>query len=368
MNTERKLAHVEIISALSPIEGADKIEVATVLGWQCVVKKGEFNIGDKVVYIEVDSVVPDTEQFDFLRDRKFRVRTIKLKGQISQGLVIPLSDNTLEIGADVTKLLGIQEYMTPSEKEEFNRQTANEKNKLKKFMMRYSWFRNIFLSRNQKDKFPYWVSKTDEGRIQNIPHVLEQFKDEWVYVTEKVDYQSVTFTSKMLPNSLPIIGKFLPKRFKFIVCSRNMVTNDTNSLYWKIAKKYHIEQILRENPTLTIQGEQGDTNIQGNKYGIKEPQMWVFNIIDHEKNYHYDREEMESFCTKYGLNLVPLLYTCKLSDVGHNVSEVIERSKGLSVINHNIKREGIVVRCVKYGNKILSFKVINPDFLLKYSD
>lgn len=368
MNTERKLAHVEMISALSPIEGADKIEVATVLGWQCVVKKGEFNIGDKVVYIEVDSVVPDTEQFDFLRDRKFRVRTIKLKGQISQGLVIPLLDKTLALGTDVTKSLGIQEYMTPTERNEFNRQTANEKNKLKKFMMRYSWFRNIFLSRNQKDKFPYWVSKTDEERIQNIPHVLEQFKNEEVYITEKVDYQSVTFTSKMLPNSLPIIGKFLPKRFKFIVCSRNMVTNDTNSLYWKIAKKYNIEQILRENPTLTIQGEQGDTNIQGNKYGIKKPRMWVFNIIDHEKNYHYDRDEMECFCAKYGLETVPLLYKAKLSVLGSNVQEVVEGSKGYSIINPSIPREGIVVRCVKYGNKILSFKVINPDFLLKYSD
>ena len=84
----------------------------------------------------------------------------------------------------------------------------------------------------------------------------------------------------------------MPKKYQFVVCSRNFTTNDKNSLYWKIAEKYNIEQILKENPTLTIQGEQGDTKVQGNKYGITEPQMWVFNIIDHEKNYHFNRFEI----------------------------------------------------------------------------
>ena len=100
------------------------------------------------------------------------------------------------------------------------------------------------------------------------------------------------------------IFKLLKKLFikhQFIVCSRNLTNNDKNSLYWKIAKKYNLEQILRENPTLTIQGEQGDTKVQGNKYGIKEPKMWVFNIIDHERNYHYNIKELSSFCRKYNL-------------------------------------------------------------------
>ena len=104
-----------------------------------------------------------------------------------------------------------------------------------------------------------------------------------------------------------LLGQLMPvKKYQFIVCSRNMTTNDKNNLYWKIAKKYNIEQILKENPTLTIQGEQGDTKVQGNKYGIKEPAMWVFNIIDHERNYHYDWKEMYDFCQKYKLKVVPI--------------------------------------------------------------
>lgn len=209
--SDRKLAHVEIIESLNPIEGADKIEVCTVLGWHCVIKKDEFKVGEKVIYIEVDSVVPENPEFEFLRDRKFRVRTIKLRGQISQGLVIPLPENLSNkpIGTDVTEELGIIKYLTPSERDDISRQEEAiklEKSKLKKFMMRYSWYRRWFLSRKAKSGFPYWVSKTDEERIQNIPKVLEQFKDYKVYVTEKIDYQSVTFTGKMIPRFNNLVG------------------------------------------------------------------------------------------------------------------------------------------------------------------
>ena len=202
---------------------------------------------------------------------------------------------------------------------------------------------------------------------QNIPHVLEQFKNEEVYVTEKIDYQSVTFTGKMIPNEIPVIGKFLPKKFKFIVCSRNFTTNNKSSLYWKIAEKYNIEQILKNHPTLTIQGEQGDTKVQGNKYGIKEPTMWVFNIIDHEKNYHFTYSQIVVFCRKYCLEYVPLLKSGKLSELGSTVKDLVEFSKGKSTLK-DIPREGVVIRCIENGRKLLSFKVINPDFLLKYAN
>ena len=390
--SERKLAHIEVIKNLRPIEGADRIEVAEVLGWECVVKKGEFKVGDLIVYVEVDSIMPEKPEFEFLRDRKFRVRTIKLRKQISQGLVLPLSTlgpseaidriDENDIGLDVTELLGITKYLSPSEiaeQEVIERRIRNDKNKLRKFMMRYSWFRKLFLSRKKKSGFPYWVSKTDEERIQNMPQVLEQFKDKEVYVTEKIDYQSATFTGKMVPRFSGKLGELISiKKYQFVICSRNMTTNDKNSLYWQIAKKYNIEQILKENPTLTIQGEQGDTKVQGNKYGIKEPAMWVFNIIDHEKNYHYNYFEMEKFCKKYNLQIVPILgvkiesspfdglnFTPCLRHLGSTVQELVEFSKGKSVVA-DIPREGIVVRCIENGQKLLSFKVINPDFLLKY--
>jgi len=157
-------------------------------------------------------------------------------------------------------------------------------------------------------------------------------------------------------------------KYQFIVCSRNLTTNDKNSLYWKIAQKYNIEKILKENHPLTIQGEQGDTKVQGNKYGIKEPTMWVFNIIDHKKNYHYNWLEMSQFCIDNKLGYVPIVKICKLSYLGSTVQELVEFSKGKSVINPNVEREGIVVRCIENGKKLLSVKIINPDFLLKYKE
>jgi tRNA-binding EMAP/Myf-like protein len=375
---DRKLAHIEQILSLSPIEGADKIEVATVLGWQCVVAKTDgFKVGDKVIYVEVDSVMPEKPEYEFLRDRKFRVKTIKLRGQVSQGLILSLPkdwtvkrNDKCSIGSDVTEELGITKYLSPFEQSELQREEEKiklEKNRLKKFMMRYSWFRKLFLTKKQKSGFPYWVSKTDEERIQNIPQVLHQFADNEVYVTEKIDYQSVTFTGKMIPNTIPIIGKFLPKKFKFIVCSRNFVNNSKNSLYQQIANKYSIEKLLiREKyNSLTIQGEQGAPQVQGNKYKLNTTKMWVFNIIDYVTNYFYDYDEITKFCGDNKLERVPLIKKCKLSELGSTVQELVEFSKGKSVLA-DIPREGIVVRCIENGKKLLSFKVINPDFLLKF--
>lgn len=376
---ERKLAHIELIESIHPIEGADKIEMCKVLGWECVVKKGEFQVGEKIIYIEVDSVVPDKPEYEFLRDRKFRVRTIKLRGQISQGLVLPLhtlldvfGNNSYNVGDNVTEKLGIAKYLTPSEVEaNYQQELAikNNKSKLQKFMLRYKWYRKLFLSRTAKSGFPYWVSKTDEERIQNIPHVLKQFADKEVYVTEKIDYQSVTFTGQMVNKFDGILGKlFSMKKYKFIVCSRNLTTNDRSSLYWRVAAKYNIEAILTKYPNLTIQGEQGNIGIQKNKYELSEPKMWVFNIINHNTKKHFDYDEMATFCVANKLDYVPLLKKCKLSELGSTVEEVVNYSKGNSVINPKIQREGIVIRCIECGNKVLSFKVINPEFLLKYQD
>lgn len=375
MGEERKLAHIEKVEWIRPIQGADKIVLCGVLGWQCVVaKKDGFKEGDKVVYIEIDSVVPEKPEFEFLRDRKFRVKTIKLKGEVSQGLVVPLSilgknrPVKLELGDDVTDLIGIVKYLSPSEQEEIKaeiRRAATEKNRLKKFLMRYSWFRKLNSSHKQKSGFPYWVSKTDEERIQNMPRVLDDFTAESVYVTEKIDGQSATFTGKMVPMFNNFLGKVFPKKFLFVVCSRNLTTNDRESLYWRVAKKYNLEKVLRENPKLTIQGEQVDTKVQGNKYKVTEPQLFVFNVIDHENKYQYNFEEMSNFCNKYGLKTVPYLFDGQLSNIGATVNEVVEYSKGKSILL-DIPREGIVVRSIKNGKKVFSFKCINPDFLLKF--
>lgn len=369
---DRKLAHIEKIEWITHIDGADKIELCGVLGWQCVIaKKDNFQVGDTVIYCEVDSVMPEKPEFEFLRDRKFRVRTIKLKGQVSQGLVLPISilNNKVNIGDDVTDQLGITKYLSPSEQDEIQRQENAiklEKSKLKKFLMRYSWFRKLFLSRTQKSSFPYWVSKTDEERIQNLgDKFIQENAERTVYVTEKIDYQSGTWTSKDINKFSGLLSKLLPiKKILFVVASRNLQTNDKNSLYWQIAEKYNLEILCKKFPGIIIQGEQGNSKIQGNKYGLSSPKMWVFNIIQSNGRFH-NYDEMKAFCECYKLDYVPFVKECKMKDIGSTVKDFVEFAKGKSQLT-DIHREGVVICCVENGKKVFSFKSINPDFLLKY--
>lgn len=377
--SDRKLAHVERIDWIKEIEGADAISLAGVLGWSVIIaKKDNFKVGDLAVYIEIDSVVPDRPEFEFLRSRKFRVRTIKMRGQISQGLLLPMSylpnksiKHGTVIGTDVTELLCITKYLSPSEREDLaseQRKIALEKNRLKKYMMRYSWFRKLFLSKKQKSGFPYWVSKTDEERVQNLGNqFIMDNADKVVYVTEKIDYQSGTWTSREIPKYSGWLGKLIPsKKVLFVVASRNLQTNDKDSLYWQIAEKYNLESICKKFPGIIIQGEQGNSKVQGNKYGLKEPRMWVFNVIMPD-GYHLNYIEMKAFCDRHYLEIVPLLLSAPMHTIGYTVRDFIEFAKGKSTLT-NIHREGVVIRCIENGNKIISFKAINNDFLLKYSD
>lgn len=364
----RKLAHIEQIIDINSIPDADKIEVCTVLGWKCVVGKGEFKIGDMIIYVEVDSIMPDKPEYEFLKSRKFRIRTIKLRKQISQGLVLPISTlstdlGKFKIGRDVTKWLEVTKYLSPSEIKELERAKIDA-NKLKKYMMRYSWFRRLFLSRTGKQKFPFWVFKTDEERIQNIPQVLKQFKDYKCSVTEKIDYQSVTFTSKLVPRFNSFLGRLIPsKKVIFVIASRNLQVTDKNTLYWKIAKKYNLEVICKKYPGIIIQGEQGGPGVQANKYKLDEHKLFVFNIIKDGR--FLDAAQMHMFCLNHNLEEVPFLDFIRLNQFG-TVDELLKFAEGKSRINPDIEREGIVIRYIFDGKKILSFKAVSNKFLLKY--
>lgn len=188
----RKLASIQKIVAIKPIEKADAIEVAQVLGWECVVKKSEgFKVGDLVCYIEIDSIVPDKPEFEFLRDRKFRVRTIKLRGQVSQGLVLPLSilpKGNYKEDEDVTEILSIKKYDPQAEAEQklIDEKMKNTNNKIHKFFSKYPWYRKLFF-KPKKSGFPSFIKKTDEDRIQLFPHICENEKDTIFSVTEKID-------------------------------------------------------------------------------------------------------------------------------------------------------------------------------------
>lgn len=361
----RNLATIQIIKALTPIPGADKIEVATILGWQVVVKKGEFKVGDLCVYIEIDSIVPELKVFEFLRERKYRVRTIKLRGQVSQGLAMPrysvlsASVKCSQVGQDVTDILGIKKYDPQAEVEAklFELDAHVAKSRLGKFLNRYAWYRRL-LYKPKRLPFPKFIAKTDETRIQNIPGILNQLKGYRCTATEKLDGQSATY---FLVKKKTWFGT----KLVFGVCSRNFqLLQEDNSSYWTIARQLKIrkvlEDILEYSPKTTefvvLQGEIIGKNIQGNKYKVDGYEFFAFNLKFNDRS--VPSELIHGHLWGYGIFTVPVLADFYLPNT---VQDLVELSKGNSVIGARPIREGLVIRNHKHKT---SFKVINPDFLL----
>lgn len=358
----RKLAHIEKIEWIQPIEGKDRIVLAGVLGWTVIIKKDEFNVGDKVVFCEIDSVFPEKPEFEFLRKNKFRIKTMKMSGVLSQGICFPLSmipEKGYEIGEDVTELMGITQYQATMDTEPVVKETAPAKH-YPEFLMRWKWFRKLVLPKKQYNGFPTFVSKTDEVRIQSVPHFLNM-ECKWV-ATEKVNGQSGTFSLQRIK------GKHFwnKDKYDFAVCSRNLrlYTPDKSS-YWINAKKYDIEQVLHKlignNEWVCIQGECVAPNVQGNKYRVYEPDLYVFNVI-------YPTGRMNSIdakqlMEKHGLKFVPIINEC-ISLKGMNVADVLDYATGQSALYKTL-REGIVFRTLD-GKQ--SFKAVSPEFLIKNNE
>lgn len=384
---ERALAHVEKIEWIRPIEGADNIELIGVLGWACIAKKGEFNVGDMAVYIEIDSKCPETdERFAFLANKKFKVKTMKL-GKfkvISQGLALPLSLfpelQDRNIGDDVTEALKITYASEEDTARKTNKVDPNAKyksmakrrpklfaNPIIRRIMRYSIGRKIMflLFGRKKDnpkKFPDWIVKTDETRIENAPFYL-QSNEKWIK-TEKCDGTSCTFAVDRLKK-----GK---NKFDFIVCSRNVRQADReqacyheSNIYWELADKYDIEKILTQFATennynrVVLQGE-GVGLVQGNPYKFTENKLFVFNlIIDGTR---LGTVEMADFCKKHGLTSVPIIDTAY--ELPKTMEEMKLEADGYSELNPKVKREGFVYRDIS-GQK--SFKNVSREYLLKHN-
>lgn len=386
--SERALAHVEQIVDIQPIPEADKIEVATVLGWKVVIAKADnFHIGDKVVYIEIDSKVPERPEFEFLRDRKFRVRTIRLRGQYSQGLILPmtiLKGENYEIGADVTKELGITYYVPEDnirkaekvpKSVKYQSMAARHKELFKKpfyrWLMRRTWGKELlFLFYGKKHdkpsafptKFPY-IHKTDETRIEALPHLLGY--DKPLVVTEKLDGTSSTY----------ILERVRKHKYEFWVLSRNVrqFNEDQNcyhdyNIYWAMAKKYNIEQHLREYleeyPNLDYVCIQGESvgSVQGNPLKLAEDDLYIFNFINSAAG-RVPATVAQERIKKWGMKWVPILDTNFM--MPSDMEEFKQMATGKSVLNPKVLREGIVLRDPTCD---LSFKNVSREFLMKHQD
>lgn len=362
---ERKLASVQTIAALEPISGADNIERATILGWHCVVKKGEFSVGDLCVYFEVDSLLPDKPEFEFMACRKYRVRTIKLRGQVSQGLAMHPSElksfdlRKVKEGQDLTEKLGVLKYET--------NQTSEPRVKRK-----MTWIgrlvlvfkRLLGLAPKGEGKWPSFLPKTDETRIQNNHHFLQRHAGFDFYVTEKLDGCSCTI---YLRNG------------RFGVCSRNTeiepkrVYTDQRCYFRPLVEALGIEPKLRAlGRNLALQGEVVGPNCNGNKYGLQRHRLYLFNVYDIDSKAYLSKAEAQLVAHSLGLDWCPEVGKMQL--VGKTVDELVELSKGKTVLSgaKHIHREGIVVRSeIERYDPVFgraSFKVINPDFLLKFEE
>lgn len=357
----RNLASIQQIISLQPIPGADAIEVAEVLGWKCVVKKGEFKVGDFGVYFEIDSILPELEVFEFMRPRKFRVKTIKLRGQISQGLFMPLSNFELpkdvKLGTDLTEWLCVTKY-DPEINDPVEKIVQRPaRNIFEKFLMRFSWYRKFFVKKVSGD-FPKFIVKTDETRIQAMPDLLYRlwYDNVPLYATEKLDGQSSTYFLVKKP-----FGKL-----EFGVCSRNnRLPFPDGSNWWKIAEQEKMEyklsvlwQWFKPKNNLVLQGEIVGNGIQGNKYGLKGIHFYGYNlIIDGESK---NPKDVGYILEAVGLKAVPILGFEKYAT--EEMDEFVSNSDGPSVLKENVLREGIVYRT---SDAQVSFKAISAKFLLK---
>lgn len=337
----RKLATIRKIEAISPIPNADAIEVAHVGGWCVVVKKDEFKVNDLAVYLEIDSWVPHdlapflskgVEPREFNGVKGERLRTVKLRGQISQGLLLSLSvlphalgfdyatDKT--VGEDVSHWLGIQKYEAP-----VPAQLAGE----------------------VRGMFPTKIPKTDQERIQNLTVELEEWRAaglSWE-VTEKLDGTSMTVYTDGDDEG---------------VCSRNLNLKETqsNSL-WRAANRAQLVEKLRSTGrNLALQGELVGEGVQGNRYKIRGQEFYLYDIYDIDRGRYLQPRERRLLARTLDIAHVPVLTEAEVLEVC-TVEHILKWAEGVAT-QGGMEREGIVFKC---NEREVSFKAISNKFLLK---
>jgi RNA ligase (TIGR02306 family) len=337
----RKLATIRKIDELRPIEGADAIECAIIGGWKVVAQKGLYQVGDLAIYFEIDSWIPhelapflskgkDPREFEGVKGE--RLRTIKLRGQLSQGLLIPLSigvfdvNAELEEGTDVTELLNIKKWEKPV---------------------------NAQLAGICKGNFPSLIPKTDQERCQNLVKEIAGCIESYTQfeVTEKLEGSSMTC--------------YLI-RGEFGVCSRNMDLKETEgNSFWATARRDGIEEKMRaidEYWDYAIQGELVGPGIQGNIYCLKETQFYVFDVYNIMSGAYMDPGTRRELIKRMGLKHVPVLDSrAQLGTLGiNNVDDALLFAENKSDLA-NVEREGVVFKEVNGG---ITFKAISNKYLL----
>lgn len=337
----RKLVTIQKIADVQPIPDADRIEMVSVLGWQCVAKKGEFKKDDMCVYFEVDAYLPVTDaRYEFLRASSyrnnevmgegFRIKTQKFRGQISQGLALPVSSfpelKGSGVNEDVSEILGVVKWDMPEMESDVGTIIGDK---------------------------PYGIPTTDETRVQSIDELRQQLLGKRYYISTKMDGTSCTIYHK---------------NGDFGVCTRNnLLKNDGKSSMWNFMTNHGIDEKLSAyGRNLIIQGEFCGHGIQKNRLRLKSAEWYVFNVIDADTMQLLDLDTMLTICKDLNLTTVPIEEVGDCFD--YTLPALLERARGK--YPSGLDKEGIVIRpCVpEYCHilgKSLSFKVLNNDFLAK---
>jgi len=333
----RSLVTIQKVKSISAIPDSDFLELAHVMGWQCVAKKGEFKAGDLGVYYEVDSFLPLDDRYEFLRSSSyrenvdngqgFRIRTVKMRGQLSQGLLLPL-EKFPELagcgeGADVTGKLNVKKWYIP--------ETAAAGG-------------TIIGER------PYGIPASDEIRIQSALELLDQLKGKPYYITTKMDGTS---------------GIVYYIDGKIGCCSRNKeIKDEETALYWAPVYTYGLkEKLSRLNKNLVLTGEICGPGIQKNKLRLTAFAWYVFDVKDWDAGKYLPYDEAVKLCAELGAPIVPLEERGEQFD--YSLETLLEKAKGK--YPSGLDKEGVVVRDA-LAPKAVSFKVLNNDALLKEKD
>lgn len=333
----RKLVTKRQVKDVLDHPNADRLDIVFIDGWRVVSKKGNFKPGDEGIFFEIDSLLPEDERWGFLENSKWRVKTTRIRGELSQGLLLPLSVFDKEMNrilertnkdpkADLSDIIGVEKYETP-------------------FRAEGEILREI----------PSFLRKTDQMRIQNEPELIDHVAQTPFEVTEKLEGTS---------------SQFYLNNGEFGVCSRNneLRQSDTN-LFWVLADRYKIREKLEElGRNLSIQGEIVGPKIQKNYYDLKKQDLFVFDVWDIDNHRHLLPDERRHLIKDLGFNHVPVVdrhfkHTFESSD------ELLEFAEISSAINPSKWAEGMVFKsCLLVTNEAgydtqVTFKAISNKFL-----
>lgn len=343
----RKLASIQRIHEIEPIEGADKIELAHVLGWQCVVNKGQFKPMDLAVYFEIDSFLPIRDEFEFMRGNSyrktdvmgegFRIKTMRFRGQISQGLLLPVDlfkeiPTDIELGTDVTDLLEIKKWEIEEKATTGGTVIGN---------------------------LPYDVPHTDEVRVQAEPDLIGEFTGLEYYISTKMDGSSHSVSID--ENGFHVTGHNYEYK------------DDGKSAFYEFIKNRDIslkmQSYLEKNGLncFTIQGEFCAPGIQKNRLKLTKPEWYVFTIRINGKRVGLNK--MLEVCRELDLISVPIEeIDVDLPSKYPNVEAILARADG--EYPNGGRKEGIVIRPTEpiFSERIsaaLSMKAVSNKYLMK---